>query len=297
MHKTQTLLYICVNNTQTMILNLDAEFKPIIGNEITFESFVFNGGEPHIRIHSFKNKKEVHVTHRINSFNDLGKLCVAIDALRRMGCKNIHLVIPYFPGARQDRVMVDGESLTVQVYARIINSLKADSVTIIDPHSDVTPALIVNCISIPNHKFIQKVLPNIPKGTLLISPDAGAAKKVNKLATQLKFKNVLECGKKRNVETGELSGFSVPIEDLHNKPCLIVDDICDGGGTFLGLGKELKSKNAGKLFLAVSHGIFSKGVNELATIFEEIFTTDSIRSIQAPRLTQIKLQDILNQNI
>lgn len=277
-----------------MVLNLDQNFKPVNGENLPFESFIFNGGEPHIRINPVKNLNKVFVTHRINSFNDLGLLCIAIDALKRMGIKDINVITPYFPGARQDRVMVKGESLTVKVYASIINNLKLNSITIFDSHSDVTPALLDNCISIPNHDFIKHIMPQIPKETILISPDAGASKKIFKLAQILGFDNIIECGKRRNVATGELLGFTVPVEDIGNKPCLIVDDICDGGGTFLGLAEQLKNKNAGNLYLAVSHGIFSKGISQLSSIFENIFTTDSIKSMNESEITQIELNKILN---
>ncbi len=277
-----------------MTLNLDPKFKPLKGEEISFESFVFNGGEPHIRINNIQNTESIHVTHRINSFNDLGLLCIAVDALKRMQIKHIHIFIPYFPGARQDRVMVNGESLTVKVYANIINGLGVDSVTIYDPHSNVAPALLNNCITIQNNKFIEKIIPQVPEETILISPDAGASKKIFKLASQLNIKQVLECGKKRNVISGKLTGFTVPIDDLNNRPCLIVDDICDGGGTFLGLGAELKNKNAGNLFLAVSHGIFSKGFDQLSPVFNQIFTTDSCHTIEDSQINQILLNEILN---
>jgi len=74
---------------------------------------------------------------------------------------------------------------------------------------------------------------------------------------------------------------------------LIVDDICDGGGTFLGLAKELKSKNAGKLYLAISHGIFSKGFESLAKDFQKIFTTDSFKTIENKAVVQINLEELL----
>jgi len=276
-----------------MILNLDPHFKPLEGIEVNFESFVFNGGEPHIRIKEIEIEEAVYVTHRINSFNDLGLLCIAVDALKRMNVKDIHALIPYFPAARQDRVMVKGESLSVKVYAKIINGLELKSVLIFDPHSDVTPALLNNCITIQNTQFIEKVLQLIPSNFILISPDAGASKKIFKLASALGISNIMECGKKRNLETGQLSGFSVPVEDLKNKSCLIVDDICDGGGTFLGLASELKKKNSGDLFLAVSHGIFSKGYDDLSSTFRKIFTTDSFKNIESPQITQLVLNSIL----
>jgi len=276
-----------------MILNLDKNFNPIIGSEIEYEAFTFSGGEPHIRIESFDTDQPVTVTHRLVSFNDLGLLSITIDALQRMGVKEIDLVLPYFPGARQDRVMTAGESLSVKVYADIINGYQLRSVLIFDPHSDVTPALLDHCKAMSNHSFVAEIIKSLPKNILLISPDAGASKKIQKLARALELDDLLECGKSRDVKTGQLSGFKVPMDDLQGRPCLIVDDICDGGGTFMGLGEELKKKNAGPLYLAISHGIFSKGFDELTKVYEKIFTTDSFRTIDDDRIKQIKLSQII----
>ncbi len=282
-----------------MILNLDKNFNPITGIEIQHETFTFSGGEPHIRINQTIDSDKVIITHRLNSFNDLGILLVAVDAIKRLGVKNIELIIPYFPAARQDRVMVSGEALTVKVYANIINELKLSKVTIFDPHSEVTSALLNDCYVINNHSFISKVTQQLPKELILISPDAGALKKIHKLAGHLIDYEVLECGKSRDVKTGALSGFKVPVKDLDNRNCLIVDDICDGGGTFLGLAKELKKCNAGDLYLAVSHGIFSKGTNELLESFKTVFTTDSIKNIDTDSdvLNFISIKEIINYEV
>jgi len=263
-----------------MILNLDQNFKPLDGEEIEFESFTFSGGEPHIKINpTFDKSKEVTITHRLNSFNDLGLLCLAVDALQRMDAKLQNLIIPYFPAARQDRVMIKGEPLSVKVYANIINTLNFKKVIVFDAHSEVTPAVLNNCEVVTNHNFIQKVIQEIGNDVLLISPDGGALKKIYKVSEFLGGIEVVECSKSRDVKTGKLTGFKVYADDLQGKDCLIVDDICDGGGTFIGLANELKKKSAGKLYLAVSHGIFSKGFEALKD-FDRIFTTNSFRDIE-----------------
>ena len=302
MHLTSVNLYICVINTQNKFtmkyLHLDADFTPF-GKSIAFEAFTFNGGEPHIKIkENFENLSgdllsntktdEVLITTRIRSFNDLGFLLVATDALKRMGVTKISLLLPYFPAARQDRVMVKGEGLTVKIYADIINAAHYESVIILDPHSEVTPALLQRVQVINNHPFVQKAIAK-ERDYLLISPDGGALKKVYKLAQYLNGQPVIECSKMRDVKTGQLSGFKVFAEDLQGKTCVLVDDICDGGGTFLGLAKALKAKNAGKLILVVTHGIFSKGLAELATVFSDIYCTDSFSTITTESLNQIKI--------
>lgn len=273
-----------------MFLNLDPHFIPFgKQNEIEFKSFIFSGGEPHIKILAdFDTNHIVTVTHRINSFNDLGLFCLAVDALRRMGVKTINGFIPYFPAARQDRLMVAGEPLSVKVYTDIVNGLNLNKIQVFDPHSEVTPALLNNCEVISNHEFIKEVKRRVGQDVLLISPDGGALKKIYKVSEYLGGVEVVECSKSRDVKTGKLSGFKVYAEDLQGKPCLIVDDICDGGGTFAGLAEELKNKNAGQLYLAVSHGIFSKGFDSLND-FERIFTTNSFKDIEDDKVEIIHL--------
>ncbi|MEO6178037.1 MAG: ribose-phosphate diphosphokinase [Flavobacterium circumlabens] len=274
-----------------MILNLDPNFKPFKGQkEIEFKNFTFSGGEPHIKINpDFDVNQAVTITHRLNSFNDLGLLCLTVDALRRMEVKVISLFIPYFPAARQDRVMIKGEPLSVKVYADIINGMQLEKVFVFDAHSEVTPALVNNCEVIPNHTFIQTVIKTIGNDVKLISPDGGALKKIYKVSEFLGGVDFVECSKSRDVKTGKLSGFKVYEDDLQGIDCLIVDDICDGGGTFVGLAEELKSKNAGKLYLAVSHGIFNKGF-EVLDCFEKIFTTNSFKDFDEEKVEVVKLK-------
>tara|TARA_R110002124_G_scaffold263913_2_gene430405 strand:- start:1432 stop:2271 length:840 start_codon:yes stop_codon:yes gene_type:complete len=275
-----------------MILNLDPKFTPFTNeDEMVFQSFTFSGGEPHIKIDpDFDPSQKVTITHRLNSFNDLGLLCIAVDALRRMDVKRIELFIPYFPAARQDRVMIKGEPLSVKVYADIINGLQLSKVFVFDAHSEVTPALVNNCEVIPNHTFIKAVIKSIGNDVKLISPDGGALKKIYKVSEFLGGVEVVECSKSRDVKTGRLSGFKVYNDDLQGGDCLIVDDICDGGGTFVGLAQELKNKNAGKLYLAVSHGIFNKGFAVL-DCFEKIFTTNSFKDFEGESVEVIGLGD------
>lgn len=270
------------------LLNLDPHFSPL-GTSVDFEKFTFAGGEPHIKIkEDLSETKELMITHRVQSFSDLGEIFVATDALRRLGVQEISLLIPYFPGARQDRLMVNGEPLTVKVYADLINTLRFTKVIVLDPHSDVTPVLIDNVQVASNSRFVSEVLSEYTDYHL-VAPDAGALKQIHNLALSLQAPSVVACGKTRNVSTGALDRFQVFVEDLGGKTCVVVDDICDGGGTFLGIARELKRKNAGKLILIVTHGIFSKGSDELAEFYDQIICTDAFSTINDERIQQIQL--------
>lgn len=279
------------------ILNLDRRFRPLNGEEINYEAFTFAGGELHIKLDPTDLAESITITHRLNAFSDIGLLYLAADALRRSGVKRLDLFIPYFPAARQDRLMVEGEPLSVKVYADLINQLNFETVTILDPHSDVTPAVLNRCVALSNHAFMHQVVGIIGSDALLISPDGGALKKIYKVSEALNGMDVVECSKSRDVKTGRLSGFKVYADDLQGRPCIIVDDICDGGGTFIGLAKELKSKNAGTLYLAVSHGIFSKGTELLTEVFDHIFMTDSVKELQSDKITTLALSTLIYEQL
>lgn len=266
--------------------------------EIGYDYLVFKGGEPHITLGHFMyhDFERVQIKHRINSFNDLGKLAVAVDALKREfirvkhHCK-IELNLKYFPGARQDRIANDGEALTVKVYADMINAMDFDEVVIMDPHSSVTTAVVNNVYATSNISFAIRAISEIFKDEFknskltpfnLICPDAGASKKIGDLYKELEMKNfedvtVITGSKKRDTKTGELSQTAIDTDDLEGKPCVIVDDICDGGRTFINLAYVLKLNNAGPVYLIVTHGIFSYGFELLNKSFDMIYTTDSIR--------------------
>jgi ribose-phosphate pyrophosphokinase len=270
-------------------LNLTEGYNPFNVDErgdyyLRYNYFTFPGGEPHFTLIDIIND-DVTISCKLTCFADLGKLICATTAVRNhcaFATKNrINVVIPYFPGARQDRIANDGEILTVKVYTNIVNSLKFDSVTILDPHSEVVTGLLDNVHVIDNYEFVNKVIENLKLDTpsskkffYLISPDSGANKKIKDLGKFLSYLEcdfeIVKCDKTRDTKTGEITGFEVYKDDLNQKPCIIVDDICDGGGTFIGLAKELKDKNAKGLTLAVTHGIFSKGFAELNKYFDSI---------------------------
>ncbi|RRB07430.1 ribose-phosphate diphosphokinase [Larkinella rosea] len=273
-------------------LHLSPGFAPY-GPSIPFKAFTFNGGEPHLKLTEELTTTDILITTRLNSFQDVGLLLVATDALRRAGAERISLFVPYFPGARQDRVMIPGEPLTVKVYADLLNAQHYHKITVFDPHSDVAPALLNSVQVIDNHAFVRECLDQIGD-CKLIAPDGGALKKIYKLSEALGGIEVVECSKRRDVKTGDLSGFFVSGPDLQGAGCVIVDDICDGGATFIGLADELKKHGAGDLYLIVSHGIFSKGIEPLAAQFKKVFTTDSIREINHPILQQISISTFLS---
>jgi ribose-phosphate pyrophosphokinase len=200
--------------------------------------------------------------------------------------KEIALYVPYFIGARSDRKFVDGGvNYLKQVICPIINSLKFDTVVVLDPHSDVLEACLNNYEKIDNHLIVKYSLTKIDNKNdareriCLVSPDAGAYKKIFDVAKKFEIQNVVTANKVRDMRTSKILSTEIPnlpgsVGD--DMKYVIIDDICDGGRTFIELAKAIKVQRAdAKVYLVVTHGIFSAGLKELNKHFEGIFTTNS----------------------
>jgi ribose-phosphate pyrophosphokinase len=237
----------------------------------------------------------VQIKSRLNNWLDLELIVCAIKSLRNLGVKTIHLYTPYFMGARSDRQFEHGGNRYIKdVIAPVINSLNFESVTCIDPHSYVLENCVNNFKSITNVELVKNSLRLIAgdwkertnnEGFVLVSPDAGASHKIFKLAEQIGYKgDIITCSKERDKD-GKIIGTNVPLNagEHLDKDFIIIDDICDGGATFINIAKELneirtKYSNQ-KIYLIVTHGIFSKGFRELSEHFENIYCTNSYSNV------------------
>lgn len=173
---------------------------------------------------------------------------------------NLHL--GYLPYSRYDRVEDEEDCLSLKVFCNLVNSMGFSRVVVEDCHSDVGVALLDNCNNIPQHDLVTALVPDLGTYDAVVAPDGGSLKKAHKLAEILGVP-VVKCDKVRDFKTGRITSFTVPEEELMPlTKILIVDDICDGGGTFVGLTGELH-KYVPQIDLYVTHGIFSKGVEGL----------------------------------
>lgn len=229
------------------------------------------------------NKFVVRLDFESNS--DLIDLALTVDAIRREAGYgvDIHLLMPYLPYARQDRVCNDGESLSVKVIADFINSLDFNLVICYDLHSDVSGALINRLQMISLAECVTQIgLDKIIKDEvyILVAPDAGAYKKVSKLNNTLNNGYMVTASKIRDTKTGKLSGTVVDIpdiNDLQGRKFLIVDDILDNGGTFIPLATAIKEKCSDAVVsLYVTHGLFNSGIDKFYGIFDKIYVANNM---------------------
>lgn len=261
--------------------------------------WLFPGGEVGVDINNLSGidgftVSRVYVDARIRNSDDIMALVMTTNALRReYPLAKFMLDLPYCPYARQDRVCNPGEALSIEAFADIINMLKYDLVQVTDPHSAVTPAVIKNCHIIPQKDIFENIKLSF-RDITIVAPDAGATKKCEEFAKHVGAAGVITCSKTRNLADGKITGMTVDGPgDMSHLNLLVLDDICDGGRTFIELALLLKPRNPKSLELAVTHGIFSKGVNIVALEYDHIYTTDSFRSdfepAMADKLTVIEI--------
>jgi ribose-phosphate pyrophosphokinase len=228
----------------------------------------FPDSQPHVQLFQPVVGDEVMVTCSITSSSKLLQLLELSSILDNYQIKKTFLSIPYLMGARSDRHMVYGDSFDLEVVAKLINSCEFDKVELLDVHSPVALSLINNS---SNNK-INLLADYDRHNPLFICPDKGAVDRVPEDA------DVIYCEKSRDLSTGVITLKVNDAEKTRNRNCVIVDDICDGGGTFIAIAKEVRHK-CEHLTLAITHGIFSKGFDYLAGLFDEIITTNSYASI------------------
>ena len=256
------------------------------GLNTQFKMFRYPGGEVQVRLTDTsvcalqQNTDKIHVVARITD-GEIVALAQLLDAIKTVTSVDVQLILPYLPYSRADRRFVEGDSHGLGVFGRLLGMISYEIVTL-DVHSEQAKKYTRHLTNISPLPFIHSAIDILDGtasyGTSIIStavllPDDGSY-------TRYGLSNnpyVLHASKKRDPETGKLSGFEVPPPDKFQADnILIVDDICDGGGTFNGIAEALdRSGNTLPRYLYVTHGIFSKGFTDLFKNFNGIFTTDS----------------------
>lgn len=248
------------------------------------ERFSYPAGERQVRltedaIAMLKGVDRVIVSAILKSPEDIIDLALLRDAIQGVTSVPCVLLIPYLPYARADRRFVDGDCEGILTFSKLLFSMSWHQIITLDVHSKRALECLPNYVNVGAESFIRQAIEDfalehgLNKLTVIL-PDKGAAARYQipsfygSNVYNIEIEQVI-CDKVREPETGKLLGFSVP---PITSPAIIIDDLCDGGGTFLGIGASIDIRPLG---LYVTHGIFSKGLEALKTRFSNIFSTDS----------------------
>ena len=221
-----------------------------------------------------------------NPIPDIIELAQLNDALRfHKTFWKRELFLPYLPYARADRRFVEGDCHGLNVFGQLINAMGFTTIWSFDVHNPdaVERAFDTGIANMkPDGGPIDQILPCIKrmrkdgrikrKDFALIVPDKGASTRYD---WEIYHSPLIHCAKLRDPESGKLAGFHVDPIGKNIEAGLIVDDICDGDGTFIGLAEEIRKQRPEiKLGLYVSHGIFSKGLEVMYKSFDYVFSSD-----------------------
>ncbi|ODV88630.1 hypothetical protein CANCADRAFT_3275 [Tortispora caseinolytica NRRL Y-17796] len=193
-----------------------------------------------------------------DSVNDhLMELLIMINACKTASARRITCVIPSFPYARQDKKDKSRAPITAKLMANMLQTAGCNHVITMDLHASQIQGFfdvpVDNLYAEPS--VIRYIKENIDySNAVIVSPDAGGAKRAAALADRLDLNFALI--HKERPRPNEISRM-VLVGDVRNKICILVDDMADTCGTLAKAAETLTQHNAESVIALVTHGILS----------------------------------------
>jgi ribose-phosphate pyrophosphokinase len=261
-------------------LPLASKIAKKLGKELgILESKRFSDGEIWVKYGENIRGREVFIIQSTNPpAENVLELLIMLDAAKRASAKRITAVIPYFGYARQDRKDQPRVSITAKLMANLITEAGADRVITMDLHA----AQIQGFFDIPfDHLYGSSVFINYIKdlsdNLAVVSPDVGGIKVARAYSKMLNSGLIVI--DKRRLSHNQAEVMNI-IGDAEGKDILLVDDLIDTAGTFVGAIKALKQKGAKRIYGAVTHPMLSGNAVERLNQSELdlLFVTDTVNT-------------------
>lgn len=202
------------------------------------------------------SKMYVRVSWHYTEIGEFFELAQLKSLLERYYVRST-LYIDYLPFARQDKYVNNDACFALFPFADALNALKFHRVDILDPHSSIALDVIHNALPIYPTGLVEQAMER-SRSTKIVYPDQGALDKYYKFYAWPSVR----AQKVRDPLNGEIISLKLAGSVKHER-VMVVDDICDGGATFVRLARELYKSGASEVSLFVTHGIFSKGLHGL----------------------------------
>ena len=217
--------------------------------------------------------------------DNLMELLITLDALRRSSARRVTAVIPYFGYARQDRKTAPRTPISAKLVANLITEAGANRVLTLDLHAGQIQGFfdipVDNLYAAPLFTAdIQQRF--VGRSVMIVSPDVGGVLRARNLASRLNCDLAIIDKRRERAGVSEVMNI---IGDVDGCDCILVDDICDSGGTLCNAAVALKAEGARSVSVYVTHGVLSGGaVARITAAPIEVMTiTDSIEPTAAVR--------------
>lgn len=286
-----------------IILGLSAskEFSQLVAKKLNITSgevevTKFADGEFNIQVKSSVRGKTVYVIQSTSTpVNDnLMELLITVDALKRASAEKIHVVIPYFGYARQDRKMAGRQPITCKLVANLLTVAGIDRLITVDLHSPQEQGffdLPVDDLR-ATHDLAAYIIKQDIKDLVVVSPDHGGVSRARRLADLLSCSLAIIDKRRPRPNVSEVQFV---LGDVENKNAIIIDDMIDTGGTIINAAKAIKDKGAKNVYLLATHGLFNGPAVQRFTeaidlgIVKEVVVTDTIALPKANKFNGLKI--------
>jgi ribose-phosphate pyrophosphokinase len=298
-----TILIVSSSFNQ-LALNLSSSLNiPLVEAEIR----TFTDGENKVRIKENLSNKRCIVIQPIippDVDKNIIQTLMILKKCQDDGAARIILTIPYMPYARQDKAFLEGEVISIDLIARLIEFTGVSSLITVDIHS--MRALSSYSIDVHNVSAIPLLADYMRENFsvnknkfIVVSPDQGGIQRAKDFANLLKI-DMISFKKTRDKLTGEvIIDYEIPTTislSLSEKDVIIVDDMISTGGTIVKACDVLKANNCQNIYVVCSHALLLENAHDnlLKAGVKEIISTNSIPN---EKIRQVDISPLLHTNI
>jgi ribose-phosphate pyrophosphokinase len=261
------------------------------GHKVEIDIWKFPTGETGVKLSNFcqgRTDDSFLITVNFEGNDDIINCLQIVDALKNMNIRGYQIMvdIPYLPYSRQDRVCHAGEAFGLRVLCDVLKTMNV-VVRTKDLHSNVAfDQLDVRGYLVNVPQFVCAA--GLPKFDNLIAPDKGAAAKIS-MHLQVNAGTKVHVANKQRIGS-KVVHMDFEYDTIQGTAC-VVDDLCDGGATFISIADMIRrtQPNVTELCLYVTHGAFTQGVKKLSEMYDTIYCHNFMNSKGLVDITKIKL--------
>lgn len=298
---------LLTGNSHPELANAVAERLNVTMTPCTVKKF--SNGEIDVKIAESIREEDVFILQSgCSDVNDnLMELLILISACKGASARRITAVIPCFPYARMDKKDKSRAPITAKLVANMLAVAGCDHVITMDLHASQIQGFfdfpVDNLYSEP--LMISYIKRNIEgwRDGIVVSPDAGGAKRVTAIADKLGVEFALIHRQRARKAAVTEEKVEVLVGDVRDKVAILVDDMIDTGHTLIIAAKSLKEHGAKKVYAIISHGLLSEMNMSLIQDLpvEQLVVTNSVpqkqHSESCPKLATLDVSPIIAESI